>query len=260
MVLFLPLCAYANAEPSRQRLTSVSAAVTMGQLAGAVQMLGAFNNLHIAWEEPARSMLHVLDALTFELDHLKIQCVFSQDDPVVIFSFTLLLFPILMVLLAVGLSAGKLFGGSGLTFNNYFNAVGLVATMIFLAITILALRPLHCIENPNGSSSMASKSAVVCWDSREHNWLVVLSMLAILVYPCTILATVVQITIRYARLVVSGYVDSNGRFCRHFYQVHLYVYIYIYLVSLSLYIYEYIWSLYIRMWSIYTHHHHVSRP
>jgi len=166
--------------------------------------LGAFNNLRIEWEEPARSMLHVVDALTFELDHLKVQCIFSKDDPVVNFSFTLLLFPIFMVLLAVGLSAGKLVGGTGLSLSNYFNAVGLVATMIFISITILVLRPLHCIGNPNGSSSMASKRAVVCWDSQEHNWLVVLALLAILVYPCTILAVVVQITVRYPRLVVSG--------------------------------------------------------
>jgi len=149
-------------------------------------------------------MLKVVDALTFELDYLRIQCIFSKDDPVVNFSCTLLLFPALMVLLAVGGAAGKLCGTAGLTFSNYFNAVGLVATMIFISITILVLRPLHCIGNPNGSSSMASKSAVVCWDSQDHNWLVALAVLAILVYPCTILAVVIQITIRYPRLVVSG--------------------------------------------------------
>ena len=51
---------------------------------------------------------------------------------------------------------------------------------------------------------MASKSAVVCWDSHEHFWLVALAILAIVVYPCTILAIVVQITVRYPRLVTSS--------------------------------------------------------
>jgi len=178
----------------------------MGQLAAAVQMLGAFRGLDIKWEEPARSMLNVANALTFDLDLLRIQCIFSKDDPVVNFSFTLLLFPTLMVLLAVGGSAGKLLGRTrtGLSLDNYLNAVGLVATMIFISVTMLVFRPLHCIGNPNGSRTMASKAAVVCWDSNEHNWLTMLAVLGILVYPCTILATVIQITFRYPALVTSG--------------------------------------------------------
>ena len=162
-------------------------------------------------EEPIASALRILNVFTFDLDVIKIQCLFGKDDPVVNFLFVLMMLPAFMAALACIAFGTRILwnalgvpGKLGIGMDRYMNAVGLVAIICYISITITVLRPLHCLANPNDSSSMASNPAVVCWQSSQHSWLVGLSIVGILVYPITVLATVAHVTWRYPSLLCLG--------------------------------------------------------
>ena len=60
------------------------------------------------------------------------------------------------------------------------------------------------IPNPNGTSSLASNPAVVCWESEVHRTLVGLGVAGVCVYPVTILSLVFYVTWRQPTLIASG--------------------------------------------------------
>merc|ERR1740129_678015 len=69
---------------------------------------------------------------------------------------------------------------------------------------------------------MASNPAVVCWDSAEHNSLMVLGFLGLLAYPVAILSGIAFVTLRYKSLVASGHgLKYLGRYRFVFYRFHL---------------------------------------
>jgi hypothetical protein len=195
---------YGFSDPSKQHLTSLTSALAIGQLVGAVQILGVFSELAVDWEEPIASFLNFVKLFAFNLDVIKIQCFVQKDDPVSNFIVALLPLPIFMLALGCLTYMMKVAGKKGLSLDRYLNSIGLVSLVVFISITIATLRPLHCVQNPNGTSSMASNPAVVCWETAEHNWLMVLAIIGCLAYPIAILGTIVHVTLRYPHLIGSG--------------------------------------------------------
>jgi len=208
-VFFMLACSvglyvHAKADISQKHVSSITATLAIGQLACAVQALGVFVEIDIPWEEPIYSLMKMMKFFTFELDVIKIQCVFKADNPVTNFLCTLLVFPIFMGMLAGVLLITRALGKGRVSLNSYINAAGLVGIVIYISLTIAVLRPLHCLESPNGTMSMATNPSVMCWDSSQHTTLVALGIIGVLAYPCTILGAVAQITWRYPALVASG--------------------------------------------------------
>ena len=66
VALLVPLWFYASADISRQKLTNVTAAISMGQLCSTVQLLGTFSELDISWTDPIRSILRFMDVFVFD--------------------------------------------------------------------------------------------------------------------------------------------------------------------------------------------------
>jgi hypothetical protein len=200
----VPLYFYVSADLSRQRMTKVTSFLTLGQLASSLQTLAVFGEMDIVFEEPIRSMLRLSKFFTFELHTIKIQCMFPADDPVTNFLVTLMILPIFMCIIGVMFLLVKIFKNPKLDRNQYFNCVGLLNLICMIAITLTVVRPLNCLRNPNGTSSMSTNPAVVCWQSAQHTTLAVLGIIGMLVYPVAFLATITLITFRYPHLVASG--------------------------------------------------------
>lgn len=204
LACLFPIYLYARTDVSRQNLFTASAFLTLGQLVCTVQVLSVFNELDIDWPDPVNGLLDFVSLFALDLDVIKVQCLFGKDDPVVNFASMLMLLPGFMVVFAIMVGVLRLLGKQELDADHYFNAVGLVALSVFIAIAVTVLRPFHCIKSPNATSSMASNPAVVCWDSSQHRWLVALGIIGLIGYPVTMLAVVAQVTIRYPFLISAG--------------------------------------------------------
>lgn len=199
-----PLYIYAGTDVSKQSLTTATAALTMGQLACAVQALGVFNEIDIDWSAENVNVLSIFKLVAFDLDAVKVQCILKQDNPLTHLLVTLILFPVFMATLAGVVVLRHAAGKRGLSFDRYLNSVGLVSLIVYISVTIAVLRPLHCITSPNGSSSMYTNPSVICWDSSNHVVLVGLSIFGLLLYPIAILANIGRVTWMYPALVSSG--------------------------------------------------------
>jgi len=195
---------HSKTDVSRLQLTTVTAGLITGQLTCTVQSLSVFRELDIQWDDPIDSFLRFIKLFTLDLNVVKIQCVFPKDDPVVNFLVALAIFPGFMASLALMTFVMQAIGKARFDKDRYLNSVGLIAVICYISITVTMLRPLHCLTNPNGASSMASNPAVVCWDSSQHKWLVLLGIVGIILYPITILAIIVQVTWRYPALISSS--------------------------------------------------------
>ncbi len=201
----VPTYFYVKADLAKQRITSITSFLILGQFAWSLQTFGVFAELDIMFEEPIASVLSILNIFTFDLDVIKIQCVFNKDDPVVNFAVTLLLLPMAMLIVSCAFAWLRIRGNPNMTFDQYLNLVGLISLIGNVSITMAVVRPLHCLKNPNGSSAMASNPAVICWDSEQHTWLLVLGILGLLLYPISFLAVIAHVTWRYPHLVASGF-------------------------------------------------------
>lgn len=205
VIALAPLYRYAITDISKQRLAAITAALALGQMAMTVQALGVFTDLDVTWSEPVASLLKLLGIFAFDIDVIKVQCILGGDSPVLNFVCTLMICPGFMCMVALMMLIGRYVAGKKqLDFDHFFNLVGLVMLVFYISITIAVVRPLHCIMNPNGTSSMASNPAVVCWEDDEHTTLVILGVIGLILYPISIMAFIGHVTLRYPALIASG--------------------------------------------------------
>jgi hypothetical protein len=196
---------YANMDPTKQPLTTVTVALTLGQLAAAVQTLGAFRNLQIEWVPPVDSLLDFLRLLVFDIQVIKAECVTGEDDPVKNYVMRLLLYPIFAACLHVSLLALRtLLKKPEIDNDRILNSQGMVVLVVYISLALSVALPFQCIPNPNGSGSLASNPAVVCWDSETHSALAGLGVGGLLCYPVAILTMIIHITINQPALIASG--------------------------------------------------------
>ena len=73
---------YASMDPLKQRLTTATAALTLGQTAAAVQALGAFRQFQIVWREPVLSLLDAISLLALDIKVIRVECALETDNPV----------------------------------------------------------------------------------------------------------------------------------------------------------------------------------
>ncbi|CAK9034316.1 unnamed protein product [Durusdinium trenchii] len=94
--------------------------------------------------------------------------------------------------------------GDKMSLDTVFQLGGVLVFALFISITLAVLDPFLCIQNPDGSSSMASSPGVVCFNSEEHVWLAFLSSLGILCYPLLVLSWATFTTLMYPSRINSG--------------------------------------------------------
>ncbi|CAE8726190.1 unnamed protein product [Polarella glacialis] len=193
---------YMQADISKSKLTTMTAALIIGQVAVAVQMLGTFADLSVDWIEPVKSILTFLRIFTLNLDAVKIQCYIGSDNPVNVMLANLLILPFFAGALAVITKVGH--RHAAFPIYRYANTLGLVSLVSYITMCMAMFRPLHCVSQPSGIQTMATNSSIVCWQGGQHTVLVALCSIGILVYVAGIFAYVVHATLRYNTLIQSG--------------------------------------------------------
>ena len=88
--------------------------------------------------------------------------------------------------------------------DRILNSQGMVVLVVYISLALSVALPFQCVPNPNGTDSLATNPAVVCWDSEVHGALAGLGAVGLLCYPVAILTMVIYITIRQPALIASG--------------------------------------------------------
>eukprot|EP00931_Biecheleriopsis_adriatica_P067961 TRINITY_DN42014_c0_g1_i1.p1 TRINITY_DN42014_c0_g1~~TRINITY_DN42014_c0_g1_i1.p1 ORF type:complete len:1517 (-),score=220.07 TRINITY_DN42014_c0_g1_i1:63-4421(-) len=193
-----------RAAPMKQSFTLLTVIATAGQLVTVVQTLGVLRQLSIRWEEPVKSLLSLTSLLTFDLDVISISCYMPRDDPVSRFVVQLLFYPLCAGLLGVLfliLRACK----KEVMPDALFDFNGLILLALYISLALMVLLPYQCVDNPGGlTQSMGTNPGILCWSDPQHQALVGLATVGILVYPVGIFAWILTTTRRYPRLVSSG--------------------------------------------------------
>ncbi|CAE7513660.1 unnamed protein product, partial [Symbiodinium natans] len=94
--------------------------------------------------------------------------------------------------------------GDTFSWPRYLNTVGLLVMFGYLAVCMALSRPIHCLSNPNGTQSMKSFPAMICWTD-AHIISAVQSIFGLLVFGCGFLAYIIQVVWRYPTLVETGH-------------------------------------------------------
>ena len=127
----------------------------------------------------------------------------GTQDPVLLTLAVMLLIP---TLASFGGFLGAItarWKGERFSWTRYFNTLGLVFMVLYLAICMSMTRPIHCKSNPNGKHTMVTQPSVICWGP-DHLPLVICSVTGLAVYGAGFLAYILQIVFRYPALVNSG--------------------------------------------------------
>ena len=137
----------------------------------------------------------------FSLD-IEFSCILDPQSHVVEYGSQLLAYP--AVLLATfGFWLLARWAKRPITFNSFVNLHGVLLVALLTAMSLTVMRPFQCRQNPNGLTTMATRTDVLCWGP-EHGPLVVLAALGILAYPVTILSSIAFLTWKYPTWLRSG--------------------------------------------------------
>ena len=188
---------------NQQSLNLLTVAAVGGQMVMALQTLGSVRQLSIDWVDPVGYLIEFTNILTFDLDLIKISCLYGRDSPTLKFVCRLLVCPlgITFFILCWLLSGLR---GRRLSLDATFNLSGILVFALFISLTLVVLDPLQCQSNPSGSYSMVSSPGILCFESGEHIGLVILAIVGIICYPVSILSWATYTTLCYPARVASG--------------------------------------------------------
>jgi len=225
--ILIPVYIYSRIDTTKQSEATFTAALSAGHLIFAVQALSVFGELNISWVEPVRSFLKITNIVAFDLDVLKVQCLFQKDDPATNYLAKLFIFPAFALVVAIMMICMRLMGRTDINLNRYCNSVGLTAMIVYITLTLTMLLPFHCISNPNDTRSMASNPAVLCENSGEYVAMAVLAAIGFVAFAIGFLAIVAWITFRFPALLSAGHgqaVLERYRFIFHRFTPKCYYY------------------------------------
>eukprot|EP00439_Symbiodinium_sp_Y106_P002770 s2047_g1.t1 len=152
------------------------------------QALGAIADLVVAHEDVLRYMLRALCFLSFSPDLLGTECVLQQNDAVLSYLACLLALPLAVLAVTV---IGRMRLAMGKTsWASVFSSQGSVVMILYLASARVAVLPLQCAANPDGSSSVQAYRSVICLEVPEHIAMVILAVVGLLLFSITPLAAV----------------------------------------------------------------------
>ena len=176
MAPFAVFCSCSSFTTRRTFVSLAIAAAMGGQTAIALQSLQAISQLNIQWVQPVKEFLRVL-AMALNGFQTGVTC-FVEGTSFATWSFALqlLAFPVFVALTSLPAVAVKIGRGINL-FTGLFNIYGLILVALLTAISIAVVMPLKCRKNPNLTYTLEAHPQVICWNSQEHETLVLLSVL-----------------------------------------------------------------------------------
>jgi len=154
--------------------------IAIGQLVTALQQVGVVGSLPVEWEEPVASVVRQLGLLAFEVESLRLSC-FNAVDAVSRYCLkvSIIFFTILTMLLVHVCFVMLRYGGRFKERRpSLLGSVGTLFTLFYISVTSTVLEPLQCQEHPNSHWTIISYPGTLCWESREHTFMLVVGAIA----------------------------------------------------------------------------------
>lgn len=135
----------------------------------------------VAWVEPIKSILHVMELIVFDLELLHVPCI-ARVTPLQ--SFVLQVFALgialAMMMIAHCVTTLVKYKAEFKARNKVLLAsVGTILLAFYVSVTAAVLGPLQCMDNPNGLRTVRGYPSVICWETDEHMLMVIISVIAV---------------------------------------------------------------------------------
>lgn len=197
--------------------TYLTITICFGLTINVVQVIGSMRTISLHWPFPISVLLSIFEVFTFDVDILRLSCVFGIHKPHVIYLLSLSMHPIFastfMVVVLVGQTLHWHIDKVHIT-----NAQGFVVLLLFMSLAFVVVLPWQCVNNPSveghgTTSSVAVSRGVICWETEEHRVMLGFSIVAGFLYVVGFTALVAWASWRYPVMVArpSG-IDFVRRF------------------------------------------------
>lgn len=203
VAFFCGLFIWAGADAARQRLSTLGLLCIVGQVVVTVQLVSSITMMQFKLVDPLMSLADSLQIMSLNVDTIKLQCVFGSDVSVAKYAATLASYPCFAAVLGLVFALLRCVTKRKLGVYDIVNSLGLVLMVLFLPVTVVCLQPFRCVSNPSGRSSVSAAASVLCGES-THQLMLGIGALGTLVYPVTVLGSVIGVTWIYPRMVAMG--------------------------------------------------------
>jgi len=181
-------------------------AFALSQLTTVTQQLGVVGRMSVQWEEPLTSFFQLFNLLSFDIEVLRLNCV-SSVAPV-----TQYLLKVAAILFCVPLVtavhciyvACRHHGKFAARIPVLCGAIGTLFMVFYISVTSNVLEPLQCQGHPNGKWTVRGYQSILCWESREHTVMLILSCMAFLMVPVAFLAVAAKVVREHPRRMQHG--------------------------------------------------------
>mmetsp|Transcript_14295 Transcript_14295/g.25109 ORF Transcript_14295/g.25109 Transcript_14295/m.25109 type:complete len:741 (+) Transcript_14295:1-2223(+) len=165
----------------------MTAVYFIGMAVTMVLTFGIYGTLDAVWKPPLSDFIPRLSIFRFDLESFDFSCVTGQDAYILQYAVRLLGFPIAFLWAFVGAQAASrvrpLTRFVNLNWAAFRNTAGYLMSALFVSVSLMSLEGLRCSKNPNGKSTLMANESVLCWEGGQHTGVLIMSFIAVLVYP-----------------------------------------------------------------------------
>eukprot|EP00930_Biecheleria_cincta_P002620 TRINITY_DN103625_c0_g1_i1.p1 TRINITY_DN103625_c0_g1~~TRINITY_DN103625_c0_g1_i1.p1 ORF type:complete len:754 (-),score=116.79 TRINITY_DN103625_c0_g1_i1:122-2302(-) len=152
-----------------------------------VLSFGVYGTLNAVWAPPLSDFIPSFTVLRLDLEIVGFSCLVGGKSYLSSYVVKLLTFPVCCALLILGVRILRIVPKTR-SFANFntsalLNSMGFLMSAFFVSVSLVSLEGLRCTKNPNGIHTLQADGAIICWEGGDHLMIVVLSSVAILVYP-----------------------------------------------------------------------------
>lgn len=183
--------------------TEATIDVLVDQILNFAQMIQSINQTGINWIGPFVAFMNIANSISLNIQWLNMNCVKVND---VVSGFAIAVAAPIALLLVSSILLGilRLLRVKTPPLDGIICSIGQVLTIAYTSIVLASLTPFQCYKHPNGKQSMISASSVLCWEGIQHQNLIGLSILAILLYVLGIFSWVLYAIRSYPFAVARG--------------------------------------------------------
>eukprot|EP00930_Biecheleria_cincta_P018655 TRINITY_DN14454_c0_g1_i1.p1 TRINITY_DN14454_c0_g1~~TRINITY_DN14454_c0_g1_i1.p1 ORF type:complete len:1611 (-),score=254.11 TRINITY_DN14454_c0_g1_i1:68-4900(-) len=185
-------------KPTNQTQMAVTSALSL--TVTSFQAFGSISGLNLSWVQPMTYFKTIAQLFTLNIEVVQLGCVFPVRSPLSHYAASLLIFPALLLVVLVSFGILKILRVP-FTMADVCNTEGKVLVFGFIALSLLVFKPLHCIKNPSGKSTLQAYRSVVCWESSEHAAMLGMSAAATVVLLLSFLWIVSRATFVHQRRI-----------------------------------------------------------
>mmetsp|Transcript_8294 Transcript_8294/g.14483 ORF Transcript_8294/g.14483 Transcript_8294/m.14483 type:complete len:1266 (+) Transcript_8294:77-3874(+) len=153
-------------------------AIFVGLVVTVLQIFGVLKQLQIQWPMEMGSFL----GSSSEIFTFRFSFSCAVGDSAIAQYFTQALIPYFLIAMTAVLGIASKFVARAFekewmawSLSKCLNVVGQVLQALFIAFCDIMARPMRCYDHPNGKQSLVDFPEVVCWESREHIFLVIIA-------------------------------------------------------------------------------------